>query len=168
MEFAPESWYVGSSILYGSNREPTSSLSQSSFGFGQVGGTALVLHPRYLLGALEPTTYQVYRTRNRERALQSYKAMSEMMIMNSLVKVKDTPPYAPELEEQVLMNSMARATFDSKTGSYSFPAKLQTEVKLDFGNLDVVKGIVSQPGNVTGVGVDQGPVTSCILVSFRS
>ena len=27
---------------------------QSSFGFGQVGGTALVLHPRYLFGALEP------------------------------------------------------------------------------------------------------------------
>jgi fatty acid synthase subunit alpha, fungi type len=93
------------------------------------------------------------------RALQAYKAMSEMMIMNSLVKIKDAPPYSPEMEEQVLMNSMARAVLNSKTGSYQFPVKLPTEVQHDLGNLDVVKGMVLRPDNITGVGVDQGSVT---------
>ncbi|KAF6759889.1 fatty acid synthetase alpha subunit [Ephemerocybe angulata] len=88
----------------------------SSFGFGQVGGTVMVIHPRYLLGALEPSYYESYKARNQTRALQSYKALSEMMISNSLVKLKEHPPYAPELERKVLLNSMARAEFDNKTG----------------------------------------------------
>ncbi|KAI6129042.1 hypothetical protein EDD16DRAFT_1516096, partial [Pisolithus croceorrhizus] len=33
----------------------------SSFGFGQVGGTAVVVHPRYLFAALEPSAYESYR-----------------------------------------------------------------------------------------------------------
>jgi len=45
----------------------------SSFGFGQVGGTALVVHPRHLFGALEPTYYEAYKRRNHVRALSSYK-----------------------------------------------------------------------------------------------
>src|SRR6202021_2904193 len=78
--------------------------AQSSFGFGQVGGTALVIHPRYLLGSLEPSAYEAYKSRNHIRALQSYKAMSEMMITNSLVKIKEAPPYSTDMEHRVLMN----------------------------------------------------------------
>jgi fatty acid synthase subunit alpha, fungi type len=47
--------------------------------------------------------------------------MSEMMITNSLVKIREAPPYTPELEVPVLLNSMVRATLDAKTGGYSFP-----------------------------------------------
>jgi hypothetical protein len=60
--------------------------------------------------------------------------MSEIMITNSLVKVKDAPPYVPELEVPVLMNSMARATFDVKTGSYRFSNKLTTKPEVDVSN----------------------------------
>jgi len=77
----------------------------SSFGFGQVGGIALVVHPRYLLAALEPSLYEAYKERNCLRYLQSYKAMSEMMTDNSLVKIKDGPPYTPDIEGKVLLNS---------------------------------------------------------------
>jgi fatty acid synthase subunit alpha, fungi type len=77
----------------------------SSFGLGQVGGTTLVVHPRYLFAALDPSYYAEYRKRNQLCALQSYKAVSEMMITNSLVKIKDAPPYAPELEKPVLFKS---------------------------------------------------------------
>jgi fatty acid synthase subunit alpha, fungi type len=130
---------------------------QSSFGFGQVGGTALILHPRHLFGALEPTAYESYKSLNRTRALQSYKAMSEMMITNSLVKIKDAPPYGPDLEGPVLLNSLARATLDSRTGSYVFRENLENRVKSDLGNAKAVKDIIAHGAHdVAGVGVDQG------------
>lgn len=133
----------------------------SSFGFGQVGGTALVVHPRYLFGALEPSFYEQYKERNRTRALQSYKAMSDMMVKNSLVKIKENPPFTPENEREVLMNSMARVTCDPKTGEYSFKGKLPREAPLDLSNLKLVSDVMTAPSaatnsNIIGVGVDQG------------
>lgn len=128
--------------------------SQSSFGFGQVGGTVLVLHPRFLLGALDPSVYAKYKIENRSRALLSYKAMSEMMITNSLVRIKDSPPYTPELENKVLLNSMARATYDAKNRNYSF-TKLSSKVEHDVSNVKLVEQALASSGAV-GVGVDQG------------
>jgi fatty acid synthase subunit alpha len=128
---------------------------QSSFGFGQVGGTVLILHPRYLLGALEPSSYEAYRIRNRVRAKATYKVMSEMMITNSLVRIKDAPPYTPELEVPVLMNSMARASLDTKTNSYSFTSKLETKAQHNTANAKAVAQILAD-GSISGVGVDQG------------
>jgi fatty acid synthase subunit alpha len=129
---------------------------QSSFGFGQVGGTVLVLNPRYLLGALEPLVYEAYKIRTRTRALSSYKVMSEMMITNSLVRIKDAPPYAPELEAPVLLNSMARATFDAKTNTYAFTSKLDVKPTLDIANAKAMAEILADDGSISGVGVDQG------------
>ncbi|KAF9467993.1 fatty acid synthase [Collybia nuda] len=133
----------------------------SSFGFGQVGGTALVLHPRYLFGALEPSYYEQYKARHRTRALQSYKAMSDMMIKNSLVKIKEHPPYLGDMEGKVLLNSLARASLDPKTGSYTFTGTLDTEVVADVSNVATVTNIAagglnnSSEGSVLGIGVDQ-------------
>ena len=119
----------------------------------------MVLHPRYLFGTLEPTYYEGYKNRNRVRALQSYKAMSDMMIKNSLVKVKEHPPYIGEMEGKTLLNSMARTSFDPKTGEYSFK-NLANEVPLDLGNLKAVSDIAAAGGlgfeSPVGVGVDQG------------
>ena len=141
---------------------------KSSFGFGQVGGTALVLHPRYLLGALEPTYYDQYKERHRIRALQSYKAMSDMMIKNTLVKVKEHPPYLGDMEGKVLLNSMARATLDPKTGEYSFKGKLVTELPADVSNVTTVSNMVAAGGladpsceSFSGIGVDQGRYKIC-------
>lgn len=122
-----------------------------------------MLHPRYLFGALEPTYYEQYKERHRVRALQSYKAMSDMMIKNSLVKVKDHPPYTGDMEVKVLLNSMARAAFDPKTGEYSFKGKLNTEVPVDIANAKAVSNIAAAGGladssceSFSGIGVDQG------------
>jgi len=126
----------------------------SSFGFGQVGGSVLILHPRYVLGAVNPNEYEVYKLRNRERALSCYKAMTSMMTTNSLVRVKDAPPYTKDLEVPVLMNSMARATLDPKSGNYLFSKKLSTKPEYDLSNVQAaMKSLGSAPGTV-GVGVD--------------
>lgn len=76
------------------------------------------------------------------------------MITNSLVKVKDSPPYSKELEGPVLLNSRARATFDAKTGSYAFTKKQASEPALDIANAPAVSAIISEEAT-TGVGVDQ-------------
>ena len=78
------------------------------------------------------------------------------MITNSLVKIKEAPPYTPELEVPVLMNSMARATLDVKTGSYSFPKKLVNDVTVDKANVKTIADIIAGTGSAVGVGVDQG------------
>jgi fatty acid synthase subunit alpha len=133
---------------------------QSSFGFGQVGGIAMIIHPRYIFGALDPIYYDGYKQRNGVRALQSYKAMSDMMIKNSLVKIKEHPPYIGDMEGKVLLNSMARATFDPKTGEYSFKGKLSSTAPMDTSNVQTITKILSMnnifDGSAVGVGVDQG------------
>ncbi|KAF7312560.1 Fatty acid synthase subunit alpha [Mycena indigotica] len=128
----------------------------SSFGFGQVGGIAMVLHPRFLFGAVERSQYDAYKVRHEVRAQQSYKAMSEMMIKHSLVRVKEAPPYSPELEAPVLLNSMARTSLDIKTNSYKF-TKPSTAVPIDTANVAAITESLaasSTPG-IIGIGVDQ-------------
>lgn len=122
----------------------------------------MVLHPRFLFGCLEPAHYEQYKELNHVRSLQSYKAMSEMMVKHSLVKIKEHPPYAGDMESKVLLNSMARATFNSKTGEYSFKANLITEAPMDTANVKTISDIAAAGGLASasdvalGVGVDQG------------
>jgi len=94
--------------------------------------------------------------------------MSDMMIKNSLVKVKEHPPYLGDMEGKVLLNSMARATFDPKTGEYSFKGKLSTEAPLDVSNATIVSNMVAAGGladpscdSFSGIGVDQGRFILC-------
>lgn len=76
--------------------------------------------------------------------------------MNSLVKIKDAPPYSKDLEGRVLLNSLARATLDKKTGSYSFTTKLDDKAVLDLGNVQAIAESLGNSGNSAGVGVDHG------------
>jgi len=126
----------------------------SSFGFGQVGGTVMVVHPRFLFRAIDSATYESYKARNSARARRSYKAMSEMMITNALVKVKDAPPYSKELEASVLLNPLARTTLDPKTGSYAYTSKLATRPEVDATNVPIFSSALSAE-STAGVGVDQ-------------
>lgn len=126
----------------------------TSFGFGQVGGTCLVIHPRLLFGAMEPSAYAKYRQLNRARGQSTYKTMSEMMISNNLVKIKEHPPYTSEQEIPILLNSLARASPD-KEGSYSFIGKLPTSVPISTANTALALQSLTS-GKAAGVGVDHG------------
>ena len=115
-----------------------------------------MVHPRYLFGAIEPSKYETYKVLNYQRSLKTYKAMSSMMTENSLVKIKEHPPYAKEMENPVLLNSLARAKWDAKTGEYSFPKKLKTEVEPNAPNLQTIVSSFEQGQSTAGVGVDHG------------
>lgn len=113
-----------------------------------------MLNPKYVLGAVGRKDYETYKIRNRERALACYKAMTSMMTTNSLVKIKEKPPYSEELEVPVLMNSLARTSLDEKTGSYSFTKKLPKNVEFDSTNVEAAAKALSIGEGSVGVGVD--------------
>lgn len=78
----------------------------------------------------------------------------------SLVKIKEHPPYVGDMEGKALLNSMDRATFNPRTGKYSFQGKLVAQVLLDVANSQATSTITATNGlrddSAVGVGVDQG------------
>ena len=86
------------------------------------------------------------------------------MTTNALVKIKEAPPYSIEIETPVLLNSLARASPDKKTGSYKFIENQPTEVKLNIANVKAIEETLKHTGSTAGVGVDQGVSVSLVLV----
>jgi fatty acid synthase subunit alpha len=126
----------------------------TSFGFGQVGGQAAILHPRYLYAALEAQQLAEYKAKRRVRALDAYSRHSQAIVLNNLVQIKDAPPYTPELEGPVLLNPLARAG-PTKAGSFAFQGKLPSEVPTGSANAATIKSLLAQTQDgVAGVGVD--------------
>ena len=98
--------------------------SVTSFGFGQMGGQVIGVHPRYLYVALERETYRDYCqtvTARHDRA--SAKWISGLMT-NSILEVKSNPIHAKD-ETAVFLDPNARVTWDEKTQSLRFnPEKI--------------------------------------------
>ena len=78
------------------------------------------------------------------------------MTTHVLVKIKEAPPYTIELETPVLLNSLACASPDEKTGSYTLKEKQQTEVRPNFANVNAIDEVLNTSGSTAGIGVDQG------------
>ncbi|BEI89755.1 uncharacterized protein CcaverHIS019_0211170 [Cutaneotrichosporon cavernicola] len=132
----------------------------TSFGFGQVGGQAALLHPRYLFAAIPNGQLEEYKLKRQARQFEAYARQSQSMIRNNLVQIKDAPPYGPDLEGPVLLNPLARAG-PSKNGSYEFKGKLPSEVPLSRANADTIKALHLQTqAGVAGVGVDTELISS--------
>lgn len=89
-----------------------------------------------------------------------------MMTHNSLVKIKEAPPYSKELEGPVLLNSLARATLDKKTNSYVFTNKIETKHQPNIANVKAVQESLKAAAETSGVGVDQGTIPLVSLSSF--
>jgi fatty acid synthase subunit alpha, fungi type len=92
--------------------------SVTSFGFGQVGGQVIVVHPDYLLAALETSEYEVYVSKLQSREKNAYRYLHKGMTDNTLVQVKTAPPYTADEEARVYLNPLAR--LDSKN-KFTFP-----------------------------------------------
>ena len=80
------------------------------------------------------------------------------MTSNNLVRVKDAPPYTKDLEAPVLLNPLARASYNATTGSYEFTPKLTKTPAIDTANVKAVSQVLST-APTAGVGVDQGTHT---------
>lgn len=123
----------------------------TSFGFGQVGGDVLILHPRHLFAALAPADFAAYSAKRAPRARKSYLYSSEALITNSLVRIKEHPQYTPEQELDVLLNPLARTSLDKK-GEYTVASKLPTGLPKAAENAALQLALKNP--SVAGVGVD--------------
>lgn len=92
-----------------------------SFGFGQVGGEVLLIHPDYLYSSLRQEHYESYSHRRLSRQAKTSRYLQDVLISKStLVNVKTEPPYSLELESRVYLNPAARASYDEKKHSWTF------------------------------------------------
>ncbi|KAJ2095496.1 fatty acid synthase alpha subunit Lsd1, partial [Coemansia sp. S142-1] len=92
-----------------------------SFGFGQVGGELLVVHPDYLLATLTQEELDQYNGKLHQRSVKSERYWQDTLVGNHpFVQVKSHPPFTAEQEKSVYLNPLARAKYDSKSGEYKF------------------------------------------------
>ncbi|KAJ1958609.1 fatty acid synthase alpha subunit Lsd1 [Linderina pennispora] len=93
----------------------------SSFGFGQVGCQMLVVHPDYLLATLGKDQLDEYNGRVKLREGKSCRYWQDTLIgSHGFVQAKDSPPYTDDQESTVLLNPLARASYDPVSKSYQF------------------------------------------------
>lgn len=89
---------------------PMKACSVTSFGFGQKGAQAILVHPRYLFATISRDTYEEYRARRDKRWGLACRAFSEGLVNGTMVSefVKTDPPYPQEEEMKVLLDPEAR------------------------------------------------------------
>jgi hypothetical protein len=66
------------------------------------------------------------------------------------------PPCSIKLETPVLLNSLACASPDKETGSYTFKENQPTEMKQNLANVKAIEETLKISRSTAGVGVDQG------------
>lgn len=80
-----------------------------SFGFGQVGGEILVIHPDYVLAQLAPDELDAYAQRRQKRYNLAYRHWHDSLTQRkSFVMVKDHAPYTYGEEQKVYLNPKVR------------------------------------------------------------
>ncbi|OWZ15871.1 Fatty acid synthase subunit alpha [Phytophthora megakarya] len=92
-----------------------------SFGFGQVGGEVLVVHPDYLLSTLPTEEFHQYSTR-REKRLIKMNTHSQGVIAGKHphIQVKNEAPYSSAQESSVYLDPTARAEYDEISQTWRF------------------------------------------------
>ncbi|KAJ1877988.1 fatty acid synthase alpha subunit Lsd1, partial [Coemansia sp. RSA 486] len=93
----------------------------TSFGFGQVSGELLIVHPDYLFASVDPKEIDEYNRKLAKREKKAYRYWQDTLVGNHpFVQVKENPPYTADQEKQVYLDPFARAKYDAKTKQYKF------------------------------------------------
>ncbi|KAJ2630931.1 fatty acid synthase alpha subunit Lsd1 [Coemansia sp. RSA 1290] len=99
-----------------------------SFGFGQVGGEVLVLHPDFLMATLPQEQLEQYAAKVKGRESMSYRYWHNTLAgVHPFVQIKSEAPYTADQESQVYLNPLARAEYDTAARKYVFKRTNQTE-----------------------------------------
>lgn len=94
-------------------------VSVTSFGFGQKGAQAIIIHPDYVFAALSKPEYEAYIAKVNSRQKKSYAYIHNAMLTNTMFKAKDHAPYSDDQEQKVYLDPLARVTAD-KQNVYTF------------------------------------------------
>jgi fatty acid synthase subunit alpha, fungi type len=84
--------------------------SLTSFGFGQKGAQVIGVHPKYLFAAISEHEFASYKEKREARRTKAAAFFERAIMTNSIVAVKDTPPYTTEQESQVTLDPTARVS----------------------------------------------------------
>ncbi|KAK1590719.1 uncharacterized protein LY79DRAFT_686575 [Colletotrichum navitas] len=80
----------------------------TSFGFGQKGSQAILVHPKYLFATITRETYDKYVPKRNKRWQKSNSYFSHGISHECLVKIKTSPPYNGSDESAALLDPTAR------------------------------------------------------------
>ncbi|KAI9247028.1 hypothetical protein BY458DRAFT_560469 [Sporodiniella umbellata] len=149
-------------IVYPSRSIQTDGLKAGllkSFGFGQAGSEILIIHPDYVLGSLEESQYEEYKSRNAQRYAKAYRYLHDSITgVADFVQIKNEAPYSSELEFSVYLNPSARTEYSKEKKSWRFTNKSSALEAPTAGDASVTKEILSslaeQQAGKKGVGVD--------------
>lgn len=102
--------FPGSTVRLGDSGAGIKACSVTSFGFGQKGAQAILVHPRYLFATVPKERYQAYTKKRDKRWQRACQAHSTAMMHENMVSacVKEQPPYPLESEVSVLLDPSAR------------------------------------------------------------
>ncbi|CAK9439069.1 uncharacterized protein LODBEIA_P32930 [Lodderomyces beijingensis] len=128
----------------------------TSFGFGQKGAQAVVIHPDYLYAVLDKSTYEDYACKVSARNKKTYRYMHNAITRNSLFRAKDKAPYADELEQPVYLDPLARVEQQQKKkNTFEFSAKnIQSKAYVGEVARKTAEALASLNKSSKGVGVD--------------
>ncbi|KAK2006392.1 hypothetical protein LZ32DRAFT_669485 [Colletotrichum eremochloae] len=80
----------------------------TSFGFGQKGSQAILVHPKFLLATIAKEAYGDYVEKRYKRWQKANSYFSHGLFHECLVKTKTSPPYHPSDEATALLDPTAR------------------------------------------------------------
>ncbi|EAZ62811.2 Fatty acid synthase subunit alpha Includes: Acyl carrier 3-oxoacyl-[acyl-carrier-protein] reductase (Beta-ketoacyl reductase) 3-oxoacyl-[acyl-carrier-protein] synthase (Beta-ketoacyl synthase) [Scheffersomyces stipitis CBS 6054] len=109
-------------VLYPSRSIQTDGIkavSVTSFGFGQKGAQAIVVHPDYLFAVLDQATYEEYASKVSARNKRTYRYMHNAITRNTMFVAKDKAPYDDDLEQPVYLDPLARVEDNKKSLTFS-------------------------------------------------
>ncbi|ODV91401.1 hypothetical protein CANCADRAFT_32052 [Tortispora caseinolytica NRRL Y-17796] len=124
----------------------------TSFGFGQKGGQALIIHPDYLYRCISKDEYDDYKIRVAARYKTTYRYFHDGLTSGTLFKAKDKPPYTAEQESSVYLEPLSRVTANKESYSYSTPSAI-AEKSRDH-NVPVLAKLASEVSSNENIGVD--------------
>lgn len=134
-----------------------------SFGFGQVGGEVLVLHPDIVLGTLAQPAYEAYLARRgaREARAQAHTYRSLVSPADRLIKLKEAPPFPADLESQAYLDPTVRAAYDPAAKSWVIgKAQLEASKKaFPAQTAALTKSLAAATSGARGVGIDVQLIT---------
>ncbi|KAI3405060.1 FAS2 [Candida oxycetoniae] len=113
-------------VLYPSRSIQTDGIkavSVTSFGFGQKGAQAVVVHPDYLYAVLDRQTFEDYASRVTARNKRRYRYMHNAITRNTMFVAKDKAPYSDELEQPVYLDPLARVENQKSNNKLVFSQK---------------------------------------------
>ncbi|TWU71773.1 hypothetical protein ED733_002880 [Metarhizium rileyi] len=105
----PHLWFP-SETIQASDGNGIKACSVTSFGFGQKGSQAIIVHPKYLYATIPRADYHDYSAKRQVRYQQACRSHVEGMVRGDLVssRLSSKPPYEPKDEISALLDPGAR------------------------------------------------------------